>query len=222
MHIEGGRDVGIDRVEKAPEVDAPMSPVTRAEDRPGLHVEGGEERAGAVACVVVRASLDLPGAHRQHGLRAIEPRAPPRSPPSPPSVSPVPSPCPPHSRGPGVDSAYHTHFRLRTLDHGAQSVRGDGDRSAASVGASDGTSGVRPPFSIASAGTGRSNQSLPLSAYQSQIPSPFMSRTMSSPSSQAPLPLVSWKVIGMGSGGMQNAPSSRSQSTTCPLNKLPS
>src|SRR6188768_857247 len=37
-----------------------------------LHVEGGEQRGGAMPPVVVRAPLDLPRAHRQHRLGTIQ------------------------------------------------------------------------------------------------------------------------------------------------------
>ena len=49
-----------------------MAAMTLADDLAGLHVERRKQRRGAVAAVVVRAALDLPGPHRQQRLRAIQ------------------------------------------------------------------------------------------------------------------------------------------------------
>jgi len=43
-----------------------------SDDFAALGIQRGEERRGAVPRVVACATLDLPGAHGQHGLRPIE------------------------------------------------------------------------------------------------------------------------------------------------------
>jgi hypothetical protein len=55
-----------------PELDRPMSAMPLADHAAALGVEGCEERRGPVTDIVVRAPLDLPGAHRQQRLTAVQ------------------------------------------------------------------------------------------------------------------------------------------------------
>src|SRR5207249_7549597 len=62
----------LDGVEEFAKLHGAMAPMTPANHFPRFHVEGRKQRRRAVAHVVVRAPLDLPGSHRQQWLRAIE------------------------------------------------------------------------------------------------------------------------------------------------------
>jgi len=72
MHVQAGRDVRLDRIEELPELPRPMPLVECANDAAGLHFQGREERGRAMAVVVMRPSLNLPGTHRQQGARAVQ------------------------------------------------------------------------------------------------------------------------------------------------------
>jgi hypothetical protein len=72
MHVQAGRDVGLDRVEELPELTCPMPLVEGADDAAGLHFQGREERGRAMAAVVMRPALDLPRTHRQQRARAVQ------------------------------------------------------------------------------------------------------------------------------------------------------
>jgi hypothetical protein len=72
VHRQVGRHGSGDGVEEFAKLDRAMVAMTLADHCAGLHVERGKQRRRAVARVVVRAPLDLLGAHRQQGLRAIE------------------------------------------------------------------------------------------------------------------------------------------------------
>ena len=72
MDVEVVGDLGF---ESAPELKELAAAVTRkalSDDLAGGDVEGGEQRGGAVAHVVMGASLDLSGPHGQHRLGAVE------------------------------------------------------------------------------------------------------------------------------------------------------
>ena len=60
VDVEGGRDRGVNRVEKLSEFDRAVPSMELADDRAGLGVEGGKERGRAVADVLMRPPLDLP------------------------------------------------------------------------------------------------------------------------------------------------------------------
>ncbi len=66
MQVHVGRRVAVDRVQELAEVLAPVAMMQLPDHRAGLHVEGREEVARAVAEVVVRAPLGLARRHRQH------------------------------------------------------------------------------------------------------------------------------------------------------------
>ena len=59
------------RVEELPELDRAM-PLWNCVILAGLHVEGRKQRGRPMPPVVVRATLDLARAHRQHRLRAVQ------------------------------------------------------------------------------------------------------------------------------------------------------
>ena len=72
MGVEVPRHGSIDRVKELPELGRTMPLMKLRDEFTGLHVERGKQRGGAMPSVVVRATLDLAGAHRQHRLRAIQ------------------------------------------------------------------------------------------------------------------------------------------------------
>ena len=61
MHVEPAGTRRSIVVEELPELEGAMPPMALADDLPVLDVEGGEERGGAVAHVVVGAPLRWPG-----------------------------------------------------------------------------------------------------------------------------------------------------------------
>src|SRR5262249_27921845 len=67
-----GRDLGLDGVQEADELLMAMALYASADDAAVEHVEGGEERGGAVALVVVGHGSELPWLHWQAGLGAVE------------------------------------------------------------------------------------------------------------------------------------------------------
>jgi len=71
VHIEISGYVALDFVEKLTELPGAVTRHAFADDRSCLHVERGEQRRGAVAFIVVGATLDLAGPHWQQRLRAI-------------------------------------------------------------------------------------------------------------------------------------------------------
>jgi len=72
MHIQAGRDTGLNSVEELPELTRPMSVVQCAYDATSLHFQGRKERGRAMTAVVMRPTLDLSGTHRQQGARAVQ------------------------------------------------------------------------------------------------------------------------------------------------------
>jgi hypothetical protein len=72
VDVEAGRDVGLDLVEELAELARAVLRVATADHRAGGDVEGGEERGGAMARVVMAALLHLAGPHRQQLLGAVE------------------------------------------------------------------------------------------------------------------------------------------------------
>jgi hypothetical protein len=80
VHVKAERNVALDLVEELAELLRPVAGHALAYHRAGLHVglgrhgcyEAGEQRRGAMALIIVRAPLDLAGAHRQQRLGAIE------------------------------------------------------------------------------------------------------------------------------------------------------
>jgi hypothetical protein len=72
MHIEVARHSGIDRVQELSELGRAMPLMKLRDQLARFHVERGKQRRGAMPPIVVRPTLDLPGPHRQHGLRAIQ------------------------------------------------------------------------------------------------------------------------------------------------------
>jgi hypothetical protein len=72
MHVEVGWHAGLDLIQELPELAGAVLRIAAADHRAGGDVEGGEQRSGAVALVVMGAPLDLAGAHRQQRLAAIQ------------------------------------------------------------------------------------------------------------------------------------------------------
>ena len=63
---------GLDGVEKLTEFSGPMSLKKLPNDAARLDFQRGEERVRAMAAIVMRAALDLPGSHRQQRARAVQ------------------------------------------------------------------------------------------------------------------------------------------------------
>src|SRR6516164_8278116 len=72
MDVEIGWHGLLDLRQEFAEFDRPVVLVAAADDPTGGDVQGGEQRGCAVALVVMAASLDLPRAHRQQRLSAVE------------------------------------------------------------------------------------------------------------------------------------------------------
>src|SRR5262245_14732086 len=80
MQVEIGRHVALNLVEELAELPRTVARHAFADHRSGLHVrigvgrrdQRGKQRGSPVTLVVVRAPLDLAGAHRQQRLRAVE------------------------------------------------------------------------------------------------------------------------------------------------------
>src|SRR5258707_13484661 len=72
MNLELLRDRLVNGVKELAKFQAPMTPMTLADDCAGFHVECGEQRGGAIAKIVRGAALSLAGPHRQNRLHAIE------------------------------------------------------------------------------------------------------------------------------------------------------
>src|SRR6266478_4035453 len=72
VDVQGGRHGRVDGVEELTELAGAMPAMELPDDRPTLRIQGGEQRGGAVADVVMTAALDLARAHRQQRLRAIQ------------------------------------------------------------------------------------------------------------------------------------------------------
>src|ERR1700688_1674442 len=63
---------GFDLIEKLAELFGAMAPVTLADDPAGCDVEGGKQRCGAVALVVVATARRLARSYGQHRLAAVQ------------------------------------------------------------------------------------------------------------------------------------------------------
>jgi len=72
MHVQVGWDMGLDRIKELPELARPMPLMEGTDDAARLHVQGREQRGRAMAAVVMRPALHLPGAHRQQEARAVQ------------------------------------------------------------------------------------------------------------------------------------------------------
>src|SRR6266404_8739468 len=72
VDIEISRHILFNLVEELAELARAMARHAFCDDLADLDVERCEERRGPVALVVMRAPLDLAGAHRQQGLRAVK------------------------------------------------------------------------------------------------------------------------------------------------------
>jgi hypothetical protein len=72
MDIELCRHGHINRHQEFPKRPRPVALMELTDDFTALGIQGREQRGGPMARVIVRATLDLPGPHRQHGLRPIE------------------------------------------------------------------------------------------------------------------------------------------------------
>ena len=72
MHVEVGWHGRLDLIEELAELDGAMARIAFADHPSGGDVKGSEQRGGAMALVVVAAPRRLAGAHRQHGLAAVQ------------------------------------------------------------------------------------------------------------------------------------------------------
>ena len=72
MHVEGRRYLGVDRLKELKELLTPMPPMTLADDFAGGDVEGGKQRRGAVATVIVCAALGRAERHGQDRRTAVQ------------------------------------------------------------------------------------------------------------------------------------------------------
>jgi hypothetical protein len=72
VHVQGLRNLGVDQIEKFPELDRAVTLVKLRDHLTGFGVERREQRRRAVPVVVMRAPLHLAGPHRQQRLCAIE------------------------------------------------------------------------------------------------------------------------------------------------------
>lgn len=72
MDVQVPRHTGVEVAQKREEFLMAMSSATLADNGPGRHVQGGEQRGGAVAHIVMRHALDIAQPHGQDRLRAIQ------------------------------------------------------------------------------------------------------------------------------------------------------
>src|SRR5262245_14795885 len=72
MHSEAWRDGRVDRRQEGAELARAMALMELTDDFAALGIECGKQRGGAVPRIVMRPPFGLPGAHRQHRLRAIK------------------------------------------------------------------------------------------------------------------------------------------------------
>src|SRR5215207_9401511 len=72
MNVKLCRHLRIDLVEELAKLNRAMAPVELANHLASLSVQGGEQRSGAVALVVMSPAFRLSRAHRQNWLRAIQ------------------------------------------------------------------------------------------------------------------------------------------------------
>ena len=72
MHVEVRRHVRVNGVEELPEFSGALALVELAHHLPGLDVQSRKQGGGAMAAIVVGAPLNLPGTHRQQGLRPVQ------------------------------------------------------------------------------------------------------------------------------------------------------
>jgi len=72
MDVEPRRHFRIDLVEKLAKLKRAMAPVELPNHLASLSVQGGEQRSGTVAFVIMSPAFRLSGAHGQNGLRAIQ------------------------------------------------------------------------------------------------------------------------------------------------------
>jgi hypothetical protein len=72
MDVELGWHVGLDVTQEGEELLMAMARLALGDDRAVKHVEGGEQRGGAVALIVVGNAFDVAEPHGKHGLGAFE------------------------------------------------------------------------------------------------------------------------------------------------------
>ena len=72
MSVQTVWNSGFDLIEKLTELFGAMAPVTLADDPAGCDVQGGKQRCGAMALVVVTTARRLARSHGQHGLAAVQ------------------------------------------------------------------------------------------------------------------------------------------------------
>src|SRR5438093_4891265 len=72
VDVQFSWDRGVDRHQELPKFSGAVALMELAEDLATLGIQRGEERGRPMPRVVVGPALDLPGPHRQHGLRPIE------------------------------------------------------------------------------------------------------------------------------------------------------
>ena len=72
VHVELGGNLLVDADEESLELSGAVAPVQRADHFSRGHVQGGEEAGGAVAHIVVTATLRGARHHRQDRLESVE------------------------------------------------------------------------------------------------------------------------------------------------------
>ena len=72
MDVQGFGHVGVDVAQEGEDFLVPMASFALREHFAGGHVQGGEQRSGAVADVIVGDALDVPQPHGQHRLGALQ------------------------------------------------------------------------------------------------------------------------------------------------------
>jgi len=72
MDVEFAQYGSLDLVKELAELGGAVAPVALADDPSGRHIEGGEQRCGAMPFVVMAPSGRLAGTHRQHRLAAVQ------------------------------------------------------------------------------------------------------------------------------------------------------
>jgi len=72
VHVQTVGNSGFDLIEKLAELYGAMALVALSDDPAGCDVEGGKQRCGAVALVVVTATRRLARSHGEHGLAAVQ------------------------------------------------------------------------------------------------------------------------------------------------------
>src|SRR5215218_7084632 len=72
MNVQRGGHFGIDLVEELAELKGTVTAMQLTDDFASLSVQGGKQRGGAIAPIIMSAAFCLTGTHGQNRLRAIQ------------------------------------------------------------------------------------------------------------------------------------------------------